>query len=105
MKKIARLVYLLAIFILVDLSATIYWVANDLGHEANPIMSFFLDSSPLLFIIVKLGLSAAGIWILYFFRKRFATTIFRSLLGLNIIYIAVFIYHLWGVLFLLSETI
>lgn len=105
MKKIARLVSLLAIFVLIDLSATIYWVTNDLGHEANPIMSFFLDSSPLLFIIVKLGLSAAGIWILYFFRKRFPETIFRILLGLNIIYIAVFIYHLWGVLFLLSETI
>ena len=105
MKKIARLIYLLAIFVLIDLSATIYWVANDLGHEANPIMSFFLDSSPLLFIIVKLGLSGAGIWILYFFRKRFTQTIFKILLGLNFVYISVFVYHLWGLLFLLFGTI
>jgi len=105
MKKIARLTYLLAIFVLIDLSATIYWIANDLGHEANPIMNFFLDLSPSLFIIAKLGLSAAGIWILYFFRKRFTKTIFRALLGLNLVYISVFVYHLWGLLFLLFGTI
>ena len=67
MRKIVRLAYVLAIFILIDLTATIFWVANDLGHEANPIMAFFLEVSPLLFVIAKLGLSAVGIWILYFF--------------------------------------
>jgi len=70
MRKVVRLVYLLTIFILIDLTATLYWVANDLGHEANPIMNFFLDVSPLLFVIAKLGFSGIGIWILYYFRKR-----------------------------------
>ena len=105
MRKIVRLAYVLAIFILIDLTATIFWVANDLGHEANPIMAFFLEVSPLLFVIAKLGLSAVGIWILYFFRKRFTDTIFRVLLGLNLVYIAIFVYHLWGALFLLFSTI
>jgi hypothetical protein len=104
MRKIVRLVYVLTIFILFDLTATIYWVANDLGHEANPIMAFFLEISPLLFVIAKLGFSAVGIWILYFFRSRFTTTIFRILLGLNLVYISVFVYHLWGLLFLLMTT-
>ena len=104
MRKIVRLVYVLTIFILIDLAATIYWVANDLGHEANPIMAFFLEISPLLFVIAKLGFSAIGIWILYFFRSRFTTTIFRILLGLNLVYISVFVYHLWGLLFLLMTT-
>ncbi len=104
MRKIVRLSYILAIFILIDLTATIFWVANDLGHEANPIMAFFLGISPLLFVIVKLGLSAVGIWILYFFRRRFTDTIFRILLGLNVVYIALFVYHLWGLLFLLLAT-
>ena len=31
--------------------------------------------------------------------------IFAALLGLNLIYIAVFVYHLWGALFLLFSTI
>ena len=104
MRKIVRLVYILTVFILIDLTATIYWVANDLGHEANPIMAFFLEISPLLFVIAKLGLSAGGIWILYYFRKRFTNTIFRILRGLNLVYISVFVYHLWGLLFLLLAT-
>ena len=104
MRKIVNLVYVLTFFILVDLTATIYWIANDLGHEANPIMKIFLDYSPLLFVIAKLGLSAVGIWILYFFRKRFTNIIFRALLCLNLVYITVFVYHLWGVLFLILNT-
>ena len=95
MRKIVRLVYILTVFILIDLTATIYWVANDLGHEANPIMAFFLEISPLLFVIAKLGLSGVGIWILYFFRERFTEKIFKILLGLNLVYIAIFVYHLW----------
>ena len=105
MRKIVRLVYILTVFILIELTATIYWVANDLGHEANPIMAFFLEISPLLFVIAKLGLSGVGIWILYFFRERFTEKIFKILLGLNLVYIAIFVYHLWGLLFLLFSTI
>ena len=101
MRRIVRLVYILTILILIDLTATIFWIANDLGHEANPIMAFFLNLSPLLFVTAKLGLSAAGIWILYYFRKRFTNKVFNILLGLNIIYIGVFAYHLGAALFLL----
>jgi hypothetical protein len=104
MRKIVRLVYILTVFILIDLTATIYWVANDLGHEANPIMAFFLELSPLLFVITKLGLSGIGIWILYYFRKRFRGMIFRTLVILNLVYISVCVYHLWGLLFLLLAT-
>jgi hypothetical protein len=104
MKKIVRLAYILTIFILIDLTATLYWIANDLGHEANPIMAFFLEISPLLFVIAKVGLSTVGIWILYYFRKKFTVVIFKVLLGLNCVYIAIFIYHLWGLLFLMMST-
>tara|TARA_R110002020_G_scaffold454533_1_gene670331 strand:- start:5478 stop:5795 length:318 start_codon:yes stop_codon:yes gene_type:complete len=104
MRKIVRLVYILTILILFDLTATLYWIANDLGHEANPIMGFFLEISPLLFVISKLALSGVGIWILYYFRKTFTRTIFRILLALNLVYIAVFVYHLCGLLFLCIGT-
>ena len=96
MRKVVRLVYVLAILILFDLTATLFWIANDLATEANPIMGFFLQISPLLFVVAKLGLSGIGIWILYYFRKRFRKTVFRALLGLNLVYISVFVYHLWG---------
>jgi len=104
MRKIVRLVYILTVFILIDLTATIYWIANDLGYEANPIMAFFLEISPLLFVIAKLGLSGVGIWILYFFRERLTKTIFKVLLGLNLVYISIFVYHLWGLVFLFLTT-
>ena len=104
MRRIVRLVYILTIFILIDLTATIYWIANDLGHEANPIMALFLEVSPVLFVVAKLGLSGVGIWILYFFRQRFTKIIFKVLLGLNLVYISIFVYHLWGLLFLLLAT-
>ena len=104
MKKIINLVYVLALFILIDLTATLYWLANNLGYEANPIMNFFLELSPLIFVTAKLGLSAIGIGILYFFRKEFPKTIFKILLGLNLVYISVFVYHLWGLLFLMLTT-
>jgi hypothetical protein len=103
-RKIVRLVYILAIFILIDLTATLFWINNDLATEANPLMAFFLEISPLLFVIAKLGLSAVGIWILYYFRKTFKDAIFRILLALNLVYIAVFVYHLWGAIFLLLST-
>ena len=89
---------------LADLIATLYWVCSNLGHEANPVMGFFLDISPLLFVIMKLGLSCVGIGILYFFRKRFTGVILKILMGLNAVYIGVFIYHLWGLLFLVLAT-
>ena len=104
MRNIVRLVYILAFFILVDLSATLFWISHNLATEANPIMDFFLQFSPLLFVIAKLGLSGVGIYILYYFRKRFRNKIFKILLSLNLIYFTVFIYHLWGVLFLLVST-
>ena len=64
MRKIVRLAYVLTLLILFDLTATIYWIANDLALEANPII----------------------------------------LLCLNLVYISVFVYHLWGLLFLLLAT-
>lgn len=104
MRNIVRLVYILAVLILVDLTATLFWVSSGLATEANPIMDWFLQYSPLLFVIAKLGLSGVGIYILYYFRQRFRRKIFKILLALNLIYITVFVYHLWGVLFLLFST-
>ena len=42
------MVYFLAILIIIDLTATLFWVHNGLATEANPIMDFFLQYSPVL---------------------------------------------------------
>jgi hypothetical protein len=105
LRRIVRLVNFLAILIIIDLTATLFWVHNGLATEANPFMDLFLQYSPVLFVLVKLGLSTIGIYILYFFRDRFKRMIFNILLGLNIIYLLVFAYHLSAALFLLFSTI
>ena len=88
-------------------TATAYGAPKNcaISFSKSAIILKDIPLSPLLFVIAKLGLSAVGIWILYFFRKRFTETIFRILLGLNVVYISVFVYHLWGLLFLLFTTI
>ena len=105
LRKIVRLVYFLAVLIVVDLTATLFWVKNDLATEANPIMDFFLQHSPILFVLAKLGLSGVGLYILYSFRQRFKRRVFYILLILNLIYLIVFGYHLWAAIFLLFSTI
>lgn len=104
MIKIVNLAYILTVLILFDLIATLYWVHSGLATEANPLMNFYFEQSSFLFIFVKLALSFSGLSILYFFRTRFRKIILHTLLGLNIIYIGVCIYHLWGMLFLLFQT-
>ena len=100
MIKIINLAYLLIILIFADLCATLFWIYGGIAVEANPIMKHYFDNSGLSFTLAKLGLSFTGIYALYYFRKDFKKTIFRSFLILNAIYLAVFLYHLHGLLFI-----
>jgi len=102
MPKIVNLAYILTVLIFIDLTATLFWVHAGWATEANPLMNFFLKSSPIFFVLAKLGLSFTGIYILYIFRRRFRKTILNILLGLNCVYVAVCIYHLLAMRFLLS---
>jgi|TARA_Y100000034_G_C6543057_1_gene234346 hypothetical protein len=102
--KIVNLAYILTVLISIDLAATLFWVCGGLATEANPLMGYFLGLSPLLFVLTKLGSSFTGIYIFYIFRRRFRKIIFNALLGLNLVYIGVCCYHVWGMLFLLQQT-
>jgi hypothetical protein len=102
MERIVKLSCILAILIFIDLVATLFWVHAGWAVEANPVMDFFLKFSPLLFVLGKLGLSFTGIYILYVLRTRFRKTILNILLGLNLIYATVCLYHLLAMLFLLT---
>ncbi len=68
--------------------------------EANPLMKYYFDNSGLSFTLAKLGLSFTGIYALYYFRKDFKKMIFRAFLILNAVYLVVFLYHLYGLLFI-----
>jgi hypothetical protein len=104
MPKIVNLAYILTILVFIDLLATLFWVEGGLATEANPIMNFFLGVSPLIFVLIKLGVSFSGIFILHRFRGQFRKFVLHSLMGLNLVYVSVCLYHLWAMLFLLTAT-
>jgi hypothetical protein len=104
MHKVVNLAYILTILIFIDLTATLFWVHGGLATEANPIMNFFLTTSSLGFVVAKLGFSFTGVYILFVFRKKLRLVVLNSLVVLNLIYLAVCGYHLWGMLFLLFKT-
>lgn len=99
-KAILFLLNCLVFFIFVDLVGTIVWVTAGLALEANPVMDYFLRYSPVLFAVVKLGLSFTGIYVLYLFRRRFRKIIFYSSLALTLIYLMVALHHLKGIVLL-----
>ena len=104
MKKVVNLAYILTILIFLDVLLTLYWVNAGLATEANPIMDFFFKQSSIIFTCAKLGMSFGGILILYCARTKFRKAVLNILLGLNFIYIAICGWHLWGMLFLMSQT-
>ena len=99
-KAILLLLNCLVFFIFVDLVGTIIWVTGGMAVEANPIMDYFLRYSPVLFAVVKLGLSFIGIYVLYLFRRRFRKIIFYSSFALTLIYLMVALHHLKGIVLL-----
>ncbi len=100
MIKIINLAYLLILLIFIDLCATLFLIYGGMAVEANPLMKHYFDNSGLSFTLAKLGLSFTGIYALYYFRKDFKKMIFRAFLILNAVYLVVFLYHLYGLLFI-----
>ena len=103
-RKIHILSSLLIVLILIDLVATIYWIASGSATEANPIMNYYLKHSILAFAIAKLSISFFSLSVLLKFKKRFKHFIFRSLFALTLVYAAVFGWHITGLLFLVFQT-
>ena len=103
-RKIHTLSYLLIFLILADLLGTICWISSGLADEANPMMNYYLKHSIVLFAFVKLFISFASLSILLKFKKRFKNFIFKTLFGLNLVYVGVFSWHITGLLFLVFLT-
>lgn len=67
---IRTLVIITAIFNLIDMATTLYFV-NLFGTsvEANPIMKYLLDTSPILFIVFKLIVSGFFTWFMMLLKE------------------------------------
>ena len=99
-RKIHTLSCLLIALVLLDLIATIYWVASGQAIEANPLLYYYLEQSIVLFASVKLFLSFASLSILLRFKQILKHFIFKVLFALNLIYVGVLGWHITGLLFL-----
>lgn len=100
-KNIQILLKVLVILALLDLIATIYWVAAGLATEANPIMNFFLQYSFYSFAMAKLSLSFTGIFTLNLLKEKRQTLIFSLSAMLVIVYLGVVAWHTYGLVLLL----
>ncbi|MBS1123023.1 MAG: hypothetical protein H6Q90_5251 [Deltaproteobacteria bacterium] len=80
---------------LVDALFTIVYTSSGVAVESNPLMSGLLGSSPLLFMIAKLGLVSLGVLLLWRLRDRRAAA--YGLLATGTAYVTLIAYHLSAV--------
>lgn len=77
------LAYFIVIGGLIDAINTLI-VVGDQFQEENPIMAYLLDIHPLVFFLVKTGVTAFGAWFLY--RHRDRNIAFRGLVFCSAVY-------------------
>jgi len=74
MKKEGTLLFLASttlILNVIDALCTMLWVSIlGVGREANPVMAFFLNRSPTLFLVVKLLLVEVSVYVLWRSRSH-----------------------------------
>ena len=76
---------------LLDALLTLGHLAHG-GAEANPWLAHALTYSPAWFLLLKMGLTGAGVWILAAHRQYPLAA--RGLNGVALVYGAVLVYHL-----------
>ncbi len=100
LKLIIGFILVLNVF---DAAFTLYWVNAGLAKEANVLLRYLVEHSPLLFIAVKFALVLAGVIVLWRYRyNRFAVVgIFIAFL----VYYSLLLYHISYFSHLLSRQI
>lgn len=86
-----QLAALLVIFNAFDALLTIVWIDCGIAYEANPIMDYFLQISPVLFFCIKVILVLSCVSIILKFKERLFARI--SLQVLFLIYATLIAYH------------
>lgn len=77
---------------LLDTVMTLAFVQLGLAEEANPLMRLMFQTSPLLFVLLKLSMVQGGILILHYHRRLAVAQ--HALRGLAAIYVALVSYQL-----------
>jgi hypothetical protein len=80
---------------LLDAIFTIVYTSSGVAVESNPLMSRVLGSSPVLFMIAKLGLVSLGVLLLWRLRDRRAAAF--GLIATGTAYATLIAYHLSAV--------
>lgn len=84
---------ILSLLIVFDLIATLTWYLVFGVEEANPFLAERIKSSPIEFILVKLGLSLPGLYILNKYIKKNLTQMGMAFLLFS--YYAVAFFHVF----------
>lgn len=91
---------LLAVLCSLDAFFTLFYIQTGFAVEANPIMAFYYEISPVSFLGAKVLLTLGGLYILVRYLNRRVTRFTLSVLSL--IYLFTVIYHLHGVFYLIG---
>lgn len=88
---------------LLDAIFTLFWVQAGLAREANPFLRDLVASSPVAFVVVKLGLVGLGSSMLWRHRERPLAVI--AIFSLFVVYYALLLWHLGFLGLVLGEQI
>ncbi len=97
---LSRIAAAIVVFNVIDAVFTIIYTDLGLAREANPLLSHALDDSPLLFMLIKLGLVSMGVLLLW--RLRHRRTAAAGLVASAAAYSWLILYHLSAVPHLLT---
>tara|TARA_B100002052_G_scaffold298402_1_gene331791 strand:+ start:1566 stop:1853 length:288 start_codon:yes stop_codon:yes gene_type:complete len=90
-----RLALLLVLILnILDATFTSFVVSNALAVEANPLMGAILELGIAPFVVVKLGIVVASLWVLWRYRHRTITKIGTAIC--LIIYMLLICYFLYN---------
>ena len=92
----------LVLLTLIDLTATVFWVASGIATEANPILEAVNQKSQksfLSFAAIKISLAFAGVLILRHHKKK--KIVFDLAMAAVFVYLGVTAWHVVGLLMVL----
>ena len=98
--KFLVILTVLTLLNIIDALATAFWIEHQLATEANPLMEYWLNISPTLFITIKIVLVTICSCFLWRLRKRKLTYIL--LIPVVLVYTYIFAKHTniaWNVFF------
>jgi cytochrome bd-type quinol oxidase subunit 2 len=81
------------IFCVLDGIMTVIWVLTEHAEEANSMMDYVLSSHPLLFMVIKMALTALGIALLWRYRRN-SLAVVEIFAAFIIYYVIVVSFHL-----------